>query len=268
MDKEVNTINMTGGMTITKSNKALKRENSSSHSDLRPYNHYNLYFILERELFLQERGVYPLNDRGVNSHNTGVDYSGLCLPHFPTRYSSLVLQHDWFVHKKKRRAHVKTHGLVSFSGMSAMIAARWKKEDEAITDFVTEIAGKVKRRLEERKLFFSRSYAPTSASTMMLPDATVSATAYSVTSTSATASANESATEMMCYPVDDGCMRQENPTVATFPCQQERLYNMMKFLNGVSSNSQQDTSSLSSTIGELDVVSDEEILAMWFSDDH
>ena len=45
--------------------------------DPTPLNHYNLYFILERELFLQENGVYPAKERPAP---TNVDYSGLDLP--------------------------------------------------------------------------------------------------------------------------------------------------------------------------------------------
>ncbi|KAL7540322.1 hypothetical protein ACHAXR_010041 [Thalassiosira sp. AJA248-18] len=144
---------MAGGKHNKAQNNGKKslRKDSSSGSDPRPYNCYNLYFILERELFLQERGVYPSSnhDEAAEFH---VDYSGIELPSLPSRYSSLVLSDHWYVHKKKKRAHVKTHGLVSFREMASMVASRWKQEDNEIILFLKSVADKVKQRFEQRKL--------------------------------------------------------------------------------------------------------------------
>ncbi|KAL7538266.1 hypothetical protein ACHAXR_008425 [Thalassiosira sp. AJA248-18] len=115
--------------------KKTMRKDSSSGSDPRPYNSYNLYFILERELFLQERGVYPSTTNALQPSSSAgfhVDYNGIELPPLPSKYSSLVLPDQWYVHKKKKRAHVKTHGLVSFREMASMVASRWKQEDNEI----------------------------------------------------------------------------------------------------------------------------------------
>ncbi|KAL7541876.1 hypothetical protein ACHAXR_011811 [Thalassiosira sp. AJA248-18] len=135
--------------------KSSNRKDSSSVSDRRPYNHYNLYFILERELFLQERGVYPStnHDGAVRSNSAGshMDYSGIDLPPLPSRYSSLFLPEDWYVHKKRKRSHVKTHGLVSFREMASMVASRWRQEDDEIILFLKTVAAKVKQRFEELK---------------------------------------------------------------------------------------------------------------------
>eukprot|EP00581_Thalassiosira_minuscula_P016627 CAMPEP_0183721908 /NCGR_PEP_ID=MMETSP0737-20130205/14023_1 /TAXON_ID=385413 /ORGANISM="Thalassiosira miniscula, Strain CCMP1093" /LENGTH=243 /DNA_ID=CAMNT_0025951973 /DNA_START=47 /DNA_END=778 /DNA_ORIENTATION=+ len=129
-----------------------KRCASASGSNPRPYNHYNLYFILERELFLQSRGVASATNsqrpKDVGFHD---EYGSIGLPPLPSRYSSLVLPRDWFVHKKKKRAHVKTHGLVSFSDMAAMVASRWKQESQEIVLYVKTVAQKVKQRHDELK---------------------------------------------------------------------------------------------------------------------
>lgn len=137
------------------------KTSSMSDSDPKPYNHYNLYFILERELFLQANGVYPTRDRFVQ--DTEVDYTGLELPPLPSRYSSLVLHDDWFVSKKKYRAHTKSHGLISFREMAAMISTRWKEESSSwkedgseIRAFVRTVAERVKQRCREHRR--SKSY--------------------------------------------------------------------------------------------------------------
>ena len=108
-------------------------------------------------LFLQERGVYPSTDRIAEASvfprfaGTHTDYNDINLPHLPSRYSSLILPHDWFVHKKKKRAHVKTHGLVSFREMAAMVASRWKQEDKDIVLFMKTVASKIKQRTDVLK---------------------------------------------------------------------------------------------------------------------
>ncbi|KAL7537525.1 hypothetical protein ACHAXR_007885 [Thalassiosira sp. AJA248-18] len=156
---------MVGGKhsKATNNGKSFKKD-SSSGSGPRPYNNYNLYFLLERELFLQERGVYPSTNHAEeastlqrsSSAGSHVDYSGIDLPPLPSRYSALVLPDDWYVHKKKRRAHVKTHGLISFCDMASMVGARWKQEDNDIRLFLKTVSEKVKQRFEEHKLY---SYA-------------------------------------------------------------------------------------------------------------
>jgi len=158
-----NNSNMTDNeITSPKNNKRAKRKP-------RPYNHYNLYFILERELFLQQRGIFPSTDQitpdaeALRSQQVlsqslvsivepqQVNYNDIEIPTLPSRYSSLVLPKDWFVHKKKKRAHVKTHGLVSFREMAAMVASRWKQEDQEIILYVKTVVEKIKQRTDELK---------------------------------------------------------------------------------------------------------------------
>ena len=168
--------------TTTGYEAALKRKvssgSTSSHGDGgRPYNHYNLYFILERELVLQERGVFPKEPpaktgRGVQrSDSTGseVDYSDIDLPPLPLRYAALALPDGWYIHRKKKRAHVKTHGIISFREMATMVANRWKQEDRDIVAYVKTVARSVKQRFDEA----NRLHNMSSASLLQEADATM-----------------------------------------------------------------------------------------------
>ncbi len=137
----------------TTSNSKKKRRKHSTpdpNSDPKPYNH-NLYFILERELFLQERGIFPTIQEASSFHrpdtsDAAAQYcSNIEIPPLPARYSSLILQDDWYVNKKKKRAHVKVHGIISFRELAAMVASSWKKEDEESVKYFDVVANKARR---------------------------------------------------------------------------------------------------------------------------
>lgn len=134
-------------LNTAKAPAGLKRKGSNGpNSGTRPYNHYNLYFILERELFLQARGVFPSSNSVYDIQN---NYGFIDLPPLPSRYASLVLPYEWYIHKKKKRAHVKSHGIISFRDMAAMIANSWKQEGEDMTTYFKVVAIRVKTRLDE-----------------------------------------------------------------------------------------------------------------------
>ena len=101
-------------------------EKKSYDASSRPYNCYNLFYILERELCLQSSGVETWKTANtkettdssgsgsVQEDDVSTDYSDLEIPSLPPRYQSLILQNNWFVHGKrnmKKRPHVKTHGV-------------------------------------------------------------------------------------------------------------------------------------------------------------
>ena len=91
-----------------------------------PYNHYDLYFILEHKLLLQSKGLITdfLKDALAKSSSRFIrlaksdGYWDLDLPPMPPRFNAAVLPSDWFVHgkndKTKKRVHTKTHGCTSF----------------------------------------------------------------------------------------------------------------------------------------------------------
>lgn len=91
------------------------QEKKGATKQRKPYNNYNLFFMLEREKFLQNNGTFPIDptEAGVQrSDNTDsdIDYSDINIPPFPLRYAALTLPDDWYVNKKKQRRHAKTHG--------------------------------------------------------------------------------------------------------------------------------------------------------------
>ena len=79
----------------------------------KPYNNYNIFFILERELLIQARGKQP----SPASSTAAFEFNGydkIALPSFPPRYAHLAVTLDpnWFVSgkKKAKRKHTKSHG--------------------------------------------------------------------------------------------------------------------------------------------------------------
>ena len=122
----------------------------------RPLNSYNLFFILERELLLQSKGFDTTKGKGLSRRSTSVyfdDYADLALqfPPLPSRYQSVHLSADWYMHgkDKKTREHSKTHGVISLKELSRSMAANWKMVDEDIKEYVTEVARMVLDRRDE-----------------------------------------------------------------------------------------------------------------------
>ena len=134
----------------------------------RPLNSYNLFFILERELLLQSKGFDTTKGKGLSRRSTSVyfdDYADLALrfPPLPSRYQSVHLSADWYMHgkDKKTREHIKTHGVISLKELSRSMAANWKMVDEDIKEYVTEVARMIKERRDELQYAsLLRSYEP------------------------------------------------------------------------------------------------------------
>ncbi|EED87778.1 predicted protein [Thalassiosira pseudonana CCMP1335] len=122
----------------------------------RPLNSYNLFFILERELLLQSKGIDTTKGKDLSRRSTSVyfdDYADLAsqFPPLPSRYQSLHLSADWYMHgkDKRTRAHIKTHGVISMKELSRSMAVNWKNVDEDIKEYVTEVARMIKERRDE-----------------------------------------------------------------------------------------------------------------------
>lgn len=82
----------------------------------KPYNVYNLFFILERFLLIQARDGMQAPPSTAEFNG----YEGLDLPPLPPRYQHLepTLPEDWYVPGKQRllkRKHTKSHGGKSLS---------------------------------------------------------------------------------------------------------------------------------------------------------
>lgn len=144
---------------LPKKNKSLYQKSSTP---ARAYNAYNLFFILEHRVLLLSRGVVANDEHySTSKHSqfkqdvrsyTNNRCSDLAIPPLPSRYSSLILQDDWFVpgrNKHLKRMHVKTHGVISFQEVAKIVGANWKNIDQETMDFVKKVAGILKRRYAE-----------------------------------------------------------------------------------------------------------------------
>ena len=126
---------------------------------IRPYNNYNIYYILERELLIQTRSDATScvmrhqhdqqNGSPFTKYNNLTGYEYLELPPLPTRYQQLKLPHDWYMPGKKKnvkRSHTKTHGVASFGEIARTVGATWKVIDDATLSYVNEVAMILKKR--------------------------------------------------------------------------------------------------------------------------
>jgi hypothetical protein len=134
----------------------------------RPLNSYNLFFILERELLLQSKGFDTTKGNDPSRRSTSAyfdDYADLAsrFPPLPSRYQSVHLSADWFMHgkDKKTREHIKTHGVITLKELSRSMAANWKNVDEDVKEYVVEVARMVLDRRDELEYaLLLRSYDP------------------------------------------------------------------------------------------------------------
>jgi len=140
----------------------------------KPYNNYNLFFILERARILEgkQTGAIATSNRSNKiSHSTLHDeyfstkriddipqslsgYEFIDLPPLPPRYQHLqsVLPEDWYDSVRNRltkRKHKKTHGMVSFQEMAKTVAINWKAVDPLTKNYVETFAALLKGRHEE-----------------------------------------------------------------------------------------------------------------------
>jgi hypothetical protein len=92
------------------------KNHTKQQSLARPYNVYNIFFILERARLVQACEQAAMYKAAPAKHmpSSSADFTGydlLCLPDLPPRYHDLLLPPDWFVPgKNAKRKHVATHG--------------------------------------------------------------------------------------------------------------------------------------------------------------
>eukprot|EP00580_Thalassiosira_gravida_P016200 CAMPEP_0201658206 /NCGR_PEP_ID=MMETSP0494-20130426/1182_1 /ASSEMBLY_ACC=CAM_ASM_000839 /TAXON_ID=420259 /ORGANISM="Thalassiosira gravida, Strain GMp14c1" /LENGTH=247 /DNA_ID=CAMNT_0048135171 /DNA_START=29 /DNA_END=772 /DNA_ORIENTATION=- len=138
--------------TTTAASATNKKKNDSS--EVKPYNRYNIYFILERQHFLQSNTSYKQSTPAAPSSNFITGYESLDLPDLPPRYTSLDLPFDWYMPGKRkaaRRDHRKSHGLASFKDIARLVADGYKTIDDVTLEYVTTVAEILKQRHKEMK---------------------------------------------------------------------------------------------------------------------
>lgn len=120
---------------------------------VKPHNRYILFFVLERELILQQNDpTYdPFDMRAPDSVVTG--YEGIEMPNeLPKRYRALVLPPGWYLPSRiKRRSHKESHGLRSFADLSRRVAQNYKTIDKETFNFIDAVAKSLLKRRREIK---------------------------------------------------------------------------------------------------------------------
>mmetsp|Transcript_614 Transcript_614/g.1274 ORF Transcript_614/g.1274 Transcript_614/m.1274 type:complete len:362 (+) Transcript_614:37-1122(+) len=120
---------------------------------IKPYNRYNLFFILERELILQQNNpTYdPFEQLRAPDYLTG--FEGIEMPSkLPERYSKLVLPPGWYLPgRNKRRSHKKSHGLLKFADLSKGVAQNYRTIDKETFNFLDAVAKSLLKRSREIK---------------------------------------------------------------------------------------------------------------------
>ena len=107
---------------------------------------YNVFVILERELFYQERGFKTDGDLNLDHDlRLSLQYGGIAdsFPPRPTRYESLKLSNFWFIKKPYRSKEGVDDGI------SSLIASNWKTCDREVKDYVAMVARIVNNHRDE-----------------------------------------------------------------------------------------------------------------------
>lgn len=130
-----------------------KRSRSNTDSVLRPYNRYNIFFILERESLLKTKGAHPTrqNAATIVAGLRDNGYENIDIPPLPPRYHNQVMADNWYIPKVKneKRVHRKTHGVASFKDLASIIAQNWKTVDSQTYDYVATVERILKKRQQE-----------------------------------------------------------------------------------------------------------------------
>eukprot|EP00584_Thalassiosira_punctigera_P003452 CAMPEP_0172528424 /NCGR_PEP_ID=MMETSP1067-20121228/2824_1 /TAXON_ID=265564 ORGANISM="Thalassiosira punctigera, Strain Tpunct2005C2" /NCGR_SAMPLE_ID=MMETSP1067 /ASSEMBLY_ACC=CAM_ASM_000444 /LENGTH=334 /DNA_ID=CAMNT_0013312323 /DNA_START=1 /DNA_END=1005 /DNA_ORIENTATION=+ len=131
-------------MSKTTSNVKTKKVGST-----RPYNRYNVWFILERERIILSKGGSTKRSTSRPSLQRSIqkECERLDLPPLPPRFRHLDLPANWcLASSTKRRPHRKTHGVVAFRELVALIASGWKSIDEETMEFCSAVEKALKQR--------------------------------------------------------------------------------------------------------------------------
>lgn len=116
----------------------------NSAKEPRPYNRYNIYFILERERLVVSLGgetkwTKMRDDPGAKPDPVKPGYEDLNLPPLPGRFSHLFVPEGWCVSGPKKRKHRKMHGVASFEDIAESISLSWKTIDEETSDWCSAV---------------------------------------------------------------------------------------------------------------------------------
>lgn len=143
----------------------------------RPYNRYNIYYILERERFLQSNSKYKSKAADACSANIITGYEDIGdLPSLPPQYAKIELSSDWYMPGKRKlakRDHKKSHGVASFQEIARKVADGWRSIDASTLEYCTILAKILKQRhIELKKTRGLECYAEVNSSNASLSSTT------------------------------------------------------------------------------------------------
>ena len=131
---------------VSTASKASTSKGKGGNNSSRPYNRYNVYFILERERLVLERGGSTKWSSMTKSNPEAAQvkegYEHLDIPkQLPPRFSHLYVPEGWYAPgpELKKRPHRRSHGVASFKELAKEIAQSWKSIDIVTHQYCTAV---------------------------------------------------------------------------------------------------------------------------------
>jgi len=118
----------------------------------RPYNRYNIFFLLEREGLVLSKGgstKWSIKSNGTYLQpNQITGYENIIFPPLPSRFAQIdYLPENWYISgQAKTRAHTKSHGVFTFREIARGIAQNWKTIDNETLEWCTAVEKILKQR--------------------------------------------------------------------------------------------------------------------------
>ena len=129
------------------------KKNRAAKNDIkhRSTSSYNLYYILERELFLKNEGIEPTEKRTSEEELKNYGDLASLFPPRPSRYESLKLSYTWFLRRsvRYRNRPTKNRVAIPLGGLSQKISSSWKSCSSDVKGYVTAVAAIIKKRFDE-----------------------------------------------------------------------------------------------------------------------
>ncbi|KAL3800026.1 hypothetical protein ACHAWO_004704 [Cyclotella atomus] len=113
----------------------------------RPYTPYNIFYLLERELMIQEPGKSNTKKSPPASSSANDAVSPEEELDIPTRYKGIIMAPQWYdPNCKEKRKHRRTHGKISFQELTGKISQNWATIDDESKNYCTTISEIGRRR--------------------------------------------------------------------------------------------------------------------------
>lgn len=153
--------------------KATNKTKTEKVGGARPYNRYNIYFILERENIIISKGgttKWSMSTDARKSQPINKGYENVNLPPLPSRFAHLDLPDGWFIPgQTKKRPHRRTHGVATFRELARSIAASWKTIDNDTLAWCST----VEMILKQRQVALTQKVKSTNVGQSKSPDANI-----------------------------------------------------------------------------------------------